>query len=156
MSLPAAPDRIISVQGRLLEGISRGLVTDVTELEAVGGAPAHTTSDVLTEMHAQAAQLGAYSYDVVSDTHIISPELKRLLGRSADGPSLTDMLQFVPADDREALSHEVQRILQRVSPYVLSYRVLTPSGSILHVEDRGRTVGRSILRPVSCRRRTAW
>ena len=85
------------------------------------------------------ARLGAWEYDVVTDTVQWSAELFNLLGMEVQphAPDLATILQHLHREDRPLLEQAMRRAIDAGEPYEVELRVLRPEGSIVHTVSRG-------------------
>jgi len=98
----------------------------------------------------QAAQIGMWNWNLVTDEINWTPEHEQLFGLisgSFDGRYETFDACLHP-DDREKLSHLIQVAIQEHSIYQHEYRIIWPDGSIHWVEARGQTFYDEIGQPV--------
>jgi PAS domain S-box-containing protein len=89
---------------------------------------------------AEAAQLGVYSFDLQTNEHAWSPELRAIFGFSPAAAEPRNILQWIHPDDRERV-----RILRRESfdpkgsgVFEDEHRILRPDGSARWVFVKGR------------------
>lgn len=112
--------------------------------ELVARTAALRRSEQQLRSAADAAQFGAHEYDVATNQVIRSPQLRRILGASAEdtSPSLESGLAFVHPEDREDVGRRKRSILSAgQGPYQLEYRIRRPDGTVRWVMDRGQAVG---------------
>ncbi len=87
------------------------------------------------------ANLGSWSWDLVSDRVVWSEELSRIHGtRPGACTSLIQWMDRVHPQDREAVSDALEATRSGGGPFEVSYRVVRPDGETRYVEGRGRLV----------------
>jgi len=85
------------------------------------------------------ARLGAWEYDVATDTVQWSAEVFNLFGMEVHptAPNLATIMQHLYREDRPLLEQAMRRAIKAGEPYELELRVLRPDGSIVHTLSRG-------------------
>ncbi|MEW5980494.1 MAG: PAS domain-containing protein [Acidobacteriota bacterium] len=82
---------------------------------------------------------GQLLYEREANTDAVSYENVEVLGYTPEeiGDGLTDWVELVHPDDREAFRHEVDRSLRTKGSFQLEYRLRRKDGEYICVEDRG-------------------
>ncbi len=152
------PDKTISwlwVKGIVIKRDSagngtmiRGVLIDVTE--RIHAREALTESQKRLEFALQAASMGVWSLDLVSNIRYMEDQTCRLLGIDPDKFTGTaeEFFKAVHPDDLELLKDRLSRAIEKNTQYESEYRVVWPDGSIHHIAGRGRIVRDEEGRPL--------
>jgi PAS domain S-box-containing protein len=143
-------------QGRaLVAGEPARLVPDLPEIDnvwetlkkAVAERDRHERDLRISEQQlrraAEAAQFGAYDYDVRANTIHWSPQLKHLLGAEdiAEPIRLDAALAFVHPGDRDRVQALLQTIMHRTQQfYELEFRIVRGDEQVRWMMDRGQAI----------------
>ena len=121
--------------GRVEAWLATG--TDIHDLrEALRAAQ---ESGEQLRLAARAAQLGTYSFDLKSRSHVWSPELKAIMGVSADAPEPPDILRCIHPDDRERVRASREQSFDPGGSGMFEdeHRIVRPDGSVRWVYVKG-------------------
>ncbi len=152
------PDKSISwlwVKGTVIkrdsEGngtVVRGVLIDVTE--RIHAREALTESQKRLEFALQAASMGVWSLDLVSNIRYLEDQTCRLLGIDPDKFTGTaeEFFKTVHPDDLESLKDTLAHAIDKNSQYESEYRVVWPDGSVHYIAGRGRIVRDDQGRPL--------
>ena len=124
---PLGDDRLVST------------IIDVTERQRQHEA-SHAIED-RARLTIEAARLGAWDWDLSTDTLECSPLCRQMLGMSATAtPSYKGFLAAVHADDRPQVEATVQRVIEHGGEYEEEFRVVGRDGLVRWVAARGRAL----------------
>jgi two-component system sensor kinase FixL len=91
------------------------------------------------DLAASAAGLGMWVWDIVRNETWVTDHCRALFGFAPSEPvNMEKFLAKVHPDDREMVSHEVEKSLNGDGDYEAEYRVLNGDGTIRWIDGRGR------------------
>lgn len=97
----------------------------------------------------EAANMGAWDFDLASGNVVWTPLLYKLLGLDPATPSSTDLFfEMIHPDDRETVEAELVRSIETGENFDVVFRVRRPDGDIRHIAGRGRVIRYQGGRPV--------
>ncbi len=98
------------------------------------------TADVHLALAMEAAEIGAWEWDIRANRVIWSPTLERIHGLPAGSfPGTFDAYQRdIHPDDRERVLATIGRSVHERAPHHLEYRIIRPDGAVRSLEARGR------------------
>jgi PAS domain S-box-containing protein len=107
-----------------------GTCTDIDEHKRVEDETLRQNGERL-KLAAEAARLGYWDWDIVSDTITWSDNLERISGTSPEafGVTFERFLELVHTDDRERVGEAVRSAVAQGTPYEEEYRLARPDGS---------------------------
>jgi PAS domain S-box-containing protein len=114
-----------------------GSCVDVTDLLAQQRALHEFEERV--GLAAEAAQLGVWEFNIVTERIWISDKVRQLFQFPAESEiSYAEFQQRVHSDDRAARDQVVQKAIRNQSAYETEYRILLPDGNVRWIGGRGR------------------
>ncbi|WP_432256497.1 PAS domain-containing protein [Limimaricola sp. AA108-03] len=97
----------------------------------------------------EAANMGAWDFDLATGDVVWTPLLYQLLGLDPATPVSTDLFfEMIHPDDREMVETELARSLEDGKNFDAVFRVRRPDGDIRHIAGRGRVIRYEGERPV--------
>lgn len=97
----------------------------------------------------EAANMGAWDFDLASGDVVWTPLLYKLLGLDPATPSSTDLFfEMIHPADRETVQAELDRSIETGENFDAVFRVQRPDGDIRHIAGRGRVIRYEGGRPV--------
>ncbi len=98
----------------------------------------------------QAAEMGAWHWDIGEDKRHFDDQVCRLLGidPTTFAGNAKEFFDVVHPDDRDRLHRALSRTIEQDLPYEPEYRAVWPDGTIRHIAARGRLVRDDAGRPV--------
>jgi PAS domain S-box-containing protein len=124
------------------------VVEDITE--KVHAEQALRDTERRLDMAQSAARLGAWDWDLLTDTHSVSGEYLSLYGLPPDHPPITykKWLDLVHTEDRERVQTLLQDAIERARVWDTEFRVVWPDGSVHWLLGKGTVLqdntGRSV------------
>jgi two-component system CheB/CheR fusion protein len=112
--------------------------TDIDDLhQAVAKA---RESEDFVRLAAEAAQLGVYSFDLATNEHVWSAELKAIAGLSADLKAPANVLEHIHPEDRERVRQLRRASFDPSGPGTFEdeHRIVRPDGTMRWVLVKGR------------------
>ena len=97
----------------------------------------------------QAAEMGAWHWDIGEDKRHFDDQVCRLLGidPTTFAGNAKEFFDAVHPDDRDRLHRALSRTIEQDLPYEPEYRAVWPDGTIRHIAARGRLVRDDAGRP---------
>jgi PAS domain S-box-containing protein len=85
------------------------------------------------------AQVGSWEWDLGSDLHVTSEQLRRMIGGGSASaqPTYEEFMDFIHPDDRASFMEVVGQCLRSREPYSLVFRVMTKTGEVRTIESHG-------------------
>jgi len=107
-----------------------GTCTDIDDRKRAEDETLRRNAERL-KLAAEAARLGYWDWDIVSDSIAWSESLGRISGTSPEafGVTLENFLALVHPDDRESVNGAVRLAVARGTPYEAEFRMARPDGS---------------------------
>lgn len=129
-------------------GYILGLVRDIQERLRMELELAHSHAGLLEAQ--RIARLGSWEWNISAGTISWSDEVYRLFGISRRGftPTYDIFLDYVHADDREAVQKAINEALENNRPYDIEHRVVRADGRLIWVQEKGEVARNSEGRPL--------
>lgn len=121
----------------------------LSSVERERAAAAARVSEERLRFSLEAAQIGAWDWDVVTGAVTWSPTLESIHGLPAGafGGTIDDYCKDIHPDDRERVVRALTGVLSGAQDHDLEYRIVRPDGSVRWVQGRGRVVRDATGRP---------
>ena len=114
-----------------------GLSQDITERKRIEAALQDSKASL--QIALEAGQMGAWQWDIVTDTLDASEIFRQTYGFGADTALKYAMkLERIPAEDLTAVQDALQRSLAEHSDFAMEHRVVSRNGAVRWVAVRGR------------------
>lgn len=115
-----------------------GIVQDITKRKQA--EESLHESEVRLTLALDAAQMGIWDWNLLTNTRLWSPNMAPLYGLPSGlcDPSIEDISQRIHPEDRELLAQDIARIIEEGTPLVAEYRVIWPDGSLHWLNIRGQ------------------
>jgi len=84
------------------------------------------------------ARVGSYSWNLLANRAVWSPELKNILGCARDNPSFELVVSLLHPDDRERVLALGERCRRAGSAFDTEYRIVRPDGEVRWIHDRAQ------------------
>jgi PAS domain S-box-containing protein len=96
------------------------------------------------------ANIGSWETDVATLAVTWTPETFRIFEITPERfrPTHPGFLEFVHPDDRDVVAATFAQSLGRPGPFAIEHRIITPDGTVKHVEERWQTFSDATGRPV--------
>ncbi|HEY9616333.1 MAG TPA: PAS domain S-box protein, partial [Microcoleaceae cyanobacterium] len=110
------------------------------ELEREQAAEALRDQEKLLRLALNAAQMGAWDWNIVSGEENWSKEVSEIFGIPADQVSYAEFIKRVHPDDRTIVEAAQNQTMQSQAEYNAEYRIILDDGAIRWVNSRGNVM----------------
>lgn len=130
-----------SESDRLERVIKREIQEAANRVDKREAEDALAESEVRFQLALSAAGMGAWEWDLASDSVFWSPECSLILGISVAGAKSIDLAQMIVGEDREMVDEAYKRAISKRSTFNIRYRIRRSDGEIVWLVANGKCFG---------------